>query len=129
MWAYNDPDYLLQIVAWAARDDEVIMHFEGRAISSRSCLDGRPLPIDLDPVSLIVVPASGPHLRTRWDGRCAGREGDPHRWVNPEFHGWWVRPRLPHQRGRGHRQAVRSWRISSATSTRTTTPTTTATSP
>ncbi len=21
---------------------------------------------------------------------CIGREGDPHRWVNPEFHGWWV---------------------------------------
>nr|WP_243402323.1 hypothetical protein [Tamilnaduibacter salinus] len=45
-------------------------------------------PIDLDPVSLIVVP----HLY-RIDaemGRlCANREGDPHRWVNPEFHGWW----------------------------------------
>jgi len=24
------------------------------------------------------------------DGRrCADRPGDPHRWVNPEFHGWW----------------------------------------
>ncbi|MEQ8954240.1 MAG: hypothetical protein RL120_08915, partial [Gammaproteobacteria bacterium] len=21
--------------------------------------------------------------------RCIDREGDPHRWVNPEFHGWW----------------------------------------
>ncbi|HER35573.1 MAG TPA: hypothetical protein ENO19_08935, partial [Halothiobacillaceae bacterium] len=21
--------------------------------------------------------------------RCIGREGDPHRWINPEFHGWW----------------------------------------
>ena len=21
---------------------------------------------------------------------CAGRSGDPHRWINPEFHGWWV---------------------------------------
>src|SRR5690606_29271594 len=35
MWAYNDPDYLLQMVAWAARDDEIIMHFEGQPISSR----------------------------------------------------------------------------------------------
>src|SRR5699024_6557616 len=30
MWAYNDPDYLLQTIVWAARDDEIVMHFEGR---------------------------------------------------------------------------------------------------
>ncbi|WP_440996612.1 hypothetical protein [Arhodomonas sp. SL1] len=89
MWSYNDPDYLLQILAWAARDDEVIMHFEGRAISSRSCLDGRPLPIDLDPASLILVPHLD-HIYHEMGRLCAERGGDPHRWVNPEFHGWWV---------------------------------------
>ncbi|OWV29504.1 hypothetical protein [Halomonas campaniensis] len=90
MWAYNDPDYLLQMVAWAARDDEIIMHFEGQAISSMASLSGvaTQLPIDLDPVSLIVVPHLD-RIYAEMGRRCIGREGDPHRWVNPEFHGWW----------------------------------------
>ena len=25
----------------------------------------------------------------RWGGAAPTGEGDPHRWVNPEFHGWW----------------------------------------
>ena len=91
MWAYNDPDYLLQTIARAARDDEVVMHFEGRPISSQEVDAGlaATLPVDLDPVSLLVVP----HLDRIYAemGRlCIDREGDPHRWVNPEFHGWWA---------------------------------------
>lgn len=90
MWAYNDPDYLLQMVAWAARDDEIIMHFEGQAISSLESASGvaAELPVDLDPVSLIVVPHLD-RIYAEMGRRCIGREGDPHRWVNPEFHGWW----------------------------------------
>lgn len=90
MWAYNDPDYLLQMVAWAARDDEIIMHFEGQPISSRDSLTGVAslTPIDLDPVSLLVVPHLD-RIYAEMGRRCIGREGDPHRWVNPEFHGWW----------------------------------------
>lgn len=90
MWAYNDPDYLLQMVAWAARDDEIIMHFEGQPISSMASLSGvaTELPMDLDPVSLIVVPHLD-RIYAEMGRRCIGREGDPHRWVNPEFHGWW----------------------------------------
>ncbi|WP_280362668.1 hypothetical protein [Nocardia wallacei] len=90
MWAYNDPDYLLQTVAWAARDDEVVMHFEGQPISSRESGAGLAagLPSDLDPVSLLVVPHLD-RIYTEMGRRCVGRPGDPHRWVNPEFHGWW----------------------------------------
>lgn len=90
MWAYNDPDYLLQMVTWAARDDEIIMHFEGQPISSKESLSGvaTSLPIDLDPVSLLVVPHLD-RIYAEMGRRCIGREGDPHRWVNPEFHGWW----------------------------------------
>jgi len=89
MWAYNDPDYLLQMVAWAARDNEIIMHFEGQPVSSAHSAGGvaSQVTLDLDPVSLVVVP----HLDRIYAemGRlCAGREGDPHRWINPEFHGW-----------------------------------------
>lgn len=90
MWAYNDPDYLLQMLVWAARDDEVVMHFEGQAISSRDCQAGvaGETPIDLDPVSLLLVPHLD-RIYAEMGRRCIGREGDPHRWVNPEFHGWW----------------------------------------
>ncbi|MEP4546893.1 MAG: hypothetical protein ABJ000_11995 [Saccharospirillum sp.] len=90
MWAYNDPDYLLQMVAWAARDDEIIMHFEGQPISSCESESGvaSSLPIDLDAVSLLVVPHLD-RIYAEMGRRCIGREGDPHRWVNPEFHGWW----------------------------------------
>lgn len=91
MWAYNDPDYLLQMVVWAARDDEIIMHFEGQPISSRESVSGvaTTLPTDLDPVSLLVVPHLD-RIYAEMGRRCTGREGDPHRWVNPEFHGWWA---------------------------------------
>ncbi|WP_410473425.1 hypothetical protein [Guyparkeria sp. TX1] len=90
MWAYNDPDYMLQMVAWAARDDEIIIHFEGQPISSMASLSGvaTTLPIDLDPVSLLVVPHLD-RIYAEMGRRCIGREGDPHRWINPEFHGWW----------------------------------------
>lgn len=89
MWAYNDPDYLLQMVAWAARDNEIIMHFEGKPVSSAGSRGGvaSMVTLDLDPVSLVVVP----HLDRIYAemGRlCIGRPGDPHQWVNPEFHGW-----------------------------------------
>lgn len=90
MWAYNDPDYLLQMVAWAARDNEIIIHFEGKPVSSATSAGGvaAAVNLDLDPVSLVVVP----HLDRIYAemGRlCVDREGDPHQWVNPEFHGWW----------------------------------------
>lgn len=90
MWAYNDPDYLLQMVIWAARDDEVIMHFEGLPISSRDSKVGvaTELPMDLDPVSLLLVPHLD-RIYVEMGRHCIGREGDPHRWINPEFHGWW----------------------------------------
>ncbi|MBC53975.1 MAG: hypothetical protein CMQ34_09105 [Gammaproteobacteria bacterium] len=99
MWAYNDPDYMLQMVVWAARDDEIVMHFEGQAISSRDSQAGLAsgLVLDLDPVSLLVVPHLD-RIYAEMGRRCVGRDEDPHRWINPEFHGWWT--------GRGFRIAV-----------------------
>ncbi|WP_237066759.1 hypothetical protein [Microbulbifer guangxiensis] len=91
MWAYNDPDYLLYLIQQAARFDEVVMHFEGTPISSAgvAATDLRQLPLDTDPVSVLLVP----HLDKIYHHMgqlCADRGDDPHRWVNPEFHGWWV---------------------------------------
>jgi hypothetical protein len=91
MWAANAPDYLLQIVAWAARDNDVITHFEGKRLSSAALIAQQAsLSLrDVDPVSRVTVP----HLDAIYMemGRlCADRGEDPHRWVNPEFHGWWV---------------------------------------
>ncbi len=92
MWALNDPDYLLHLVLEAAELDTIQMHFEGTPIESATLPAGLggAGPIDADPLSVLLVP----HLDRIYAemGRlCAGREGDPHRWINPEFHGWWVR--------------------------------------
>ncbi len=89
MWAYNDPDYLLQMVAWAARDNEIIMHFEGQPVSSAASRGGvaSEVTLDLDPVSLVVVPHLD-RIYAEMGRMCIGRPGDPHQWVNPEFHGW-----------------------------------------
>lgn len=91
MWSYNDPDYLLHLIAQAARHDGVLMHFEGTPISSAELPINlaRSFSLDTDPVSAILVP----HLDRVYNemGRlCADRGEDPHRWINPEFHGWWV---------------------------------------
>ncbi|MES1954547.1 hypothetical protein [Salinisphaera hydrothermalis] len=91
MWADNDPDYLLQLVAWAARDDEVLLRFEGDLVSSKGLAAGlaKQRPLDVDPVSMILVP----HLDRIYIemGRlCGERDDDLHRWIHPEFYGWWV---------------------------------------
>jgi hypothetical protein len=91
MWAYNDPDYLMQLLAWAARDDAVTMHFEGTPLDSSELPAGLVdvLHLDLDAVSLVLVP----HLDRIYLGMgrlAAARAEDPHKWINPEFHGWWV---------------------------------------
>jgi len=89
MWAYNDPDYLLQMVAWAARDNEIVIHFEGQPVSSARSVGGvaSEVTLDLDPVSLVVVPHLD-RIYVEMGRLCVGRQGDPHKWVNPEFHGW-----------------------------------------
>ncbi|MGJ7460681.1 hypothetical protein ACR80S_06100 [Halomonas sp. MA07-2] len=88
MWAYNTPAELLRVVAWAARDDEVIMRFEGNSLSSRELGAGLATepPVEVDAVSLLTVP----HLdRVYFEmgRRSIGRGEDPHKWVNAEFHG------------------------------------------
>ncbi|WP_373190661.1 hypothetical protein [Halomonas sp.] len=91
MWGQNDPDYLLHLVTQAARIDTVMMHFEGQAINSGALPAGLAsgAPLDADPVSVVLVP----HLDRIYAemGRlCSDRNDDPHIWINPEFHGWWV---------------------------------------
>lgn len=91
MWAYNDPDYLLQLVARAARDDGVLTRFEGARVSSRSLEAGlaKEPPLDVDAVSLILVPHLD-RIYMEMARLCGQREDDLHRWINPEFYGWWV---------------------------------------
>lgn len=91
LWAYSDPDYLLQLLAWAGRDDGILMEFHGRQLSSAFLQQGAAgtIGIDIDPVSQILVP----HLDKIYAEmtRLATRAGeDPHIYVNPEFHGWRV---------------------------------------
>jgi hypothetical protein len=91
MWSFNDADFLLQLIAWAARDDDVILRFEGQQITSQHLEAGlaKEPPTDVDPVSLILIP----HLDRLYGemGRlCGVRDDDLHRWINPEMYGWWV---------------------------------------
>lgn len=91
LWSYANPDYLLQLVHWCLRDNSVTMHFEGAPITSAELGAGvvQSWNFDLDTLSLVLVP----HLDRIYMemGRRAGDRGeDPHRWINPEFHGWWV---------------------------------------
>ncbi|MCL7943708.1 hypothetical protein [Marinobacter sp. ATCH36] len=88
MWAYNMPAELLRILAWAARDDEIVMRFEGNSISSRDLgagLASEP-PVDVDAVSLLTVPHLD-RIYFEMGRRSIGRGEDPHKWVNAEFHG------------------------------------------
>jgi hypothetical protein len=91
MWAFNDADYLLQLVAWAARDDEVLTRFEGQSVSSKGLDAGlaKEPPVDVDPVSLILVPHLD-RIYMEMGRMCGVRTDDLHRWINPEFYGWWV---------------------------------------
>lgn len=88
MWAYNMPAELLRILAWAARDDEIVMRFEGNSISSRELGTGlaNEPPVDVDAVSLLTVPHLD-RIYFEMGRRSVGRGEDPHKWVNAEFHG------------------------------------------
>jgi len=88
MWAFNAPAELLRIVAWAARDDEIMMRFEGNSISSRELGAGLATepPVHVDAVSLLTVPHLD-RIYFEMGRRSAGRGEDPHKWVNAEFHG------------------------------------------
>ena len=91
LWAQNDPGILLGLVAHAARDGNVVMYFEGQPIESKDVERGvaEEIHSELDPISLLLTP----HLdRIYWEmsRRALDRDEDEHKWVNPEFHGWWV---------------------------------------
>jgi hypothetical protein len=91
LWSQVDPGYLLELIMWAARDAEIDMHFEGALIRSTELSEGliEDFHTELDMVSLLLVP----HLdKIYWEmgRRIVGRGEDGHRWINPEFHGWWV---------------------------------------
>ena len=91
MWSQVEPDYLLHIIYQASQFDAVLMHFEGTEINSANLPAGLAGfgPIDADPVSVLLV-AHLDRIYAKMGQLCIGREGDPHRWINPEFHGWWV---------------------------------------
>ncbi|AEF38777.1 hypothetical protein [Hoyosella subflava] len=91
MWSYGDPSYLLYLLYHAARYDTILMHFEGQPIWSAELPDALAAPtlLDADPVSAVLVPHLD-RVYAEMGRRCDDRGEDPHRWINPEFHGWWV---------------------------------------
>lgn len=91
LWSQNDAGYLLELIARAARDDELVMHFEGHEIRSSALSFGltQELHTELDPVSLLLTPHLD-KIYMEMSRLTIGRGEDGHKWVNPEFHGWWV---------------------------------------
>lgn len=91
LWSQNDAGYLLELIACAARDDEIVMHFEGDAIHSGELSFGlaSELHTELDPVSLVLTQHID-RIYMEMSRRTIGRGEDGHKWVNPELHGWWV---------------------------------------
>ncbi|MGR3802808.1 hypothetical protein [Marinibacterium profundimaris] len=91
LWALNDPDYLLHLITQVAEFDTLQMQFEGVQINSADLPVGLAGsgPIDADPVSVLLV-AHLDRIYAEMGRHCAGRPGDPHKWINPQFHGWWV---------------------------------------
>jgi len=91
LWAQNDIGYLLEVIAYAAREDDLIADFEGQIIYSNAMSTGmaKELHTELDTVSLLLTPHID-RIYVEMGRRTIGREGDGHRWVNPEQHGWWV---------------------------------------
>lgn len=91
LWAQSDTGYLLELITDAARDGCIEMHFEGETINSRELQAGlaEELHTELDPVSLVLVPHLD-RIYAEMGRRIANRDEDGHKWINPEFHGWWV---------------------------------------
>ena len=91
IWALNDPDYLFWLLAQVTANDRIIMYFEGDALDSATLPTGlaQNTPLDADPVSVLLVPHLD-RIYAEMGRRVAGRPDDPHRWINPELHGWWV---------------------------------------
>jgi len=91
LWSQNDVGFLLDLITRAASDDDVLMYFEGDAIQASGLTVGlaKQLHTELDPVSLVLTHHLD-KIYMEMSRRTIGRPGDGHRWVNPEFHGWWV---------------------------------------
>lgn len=91
LWAGSNPGFLLEILRACARDNDLVMYFEGKPLQSSKLSGGllQSLHTELDIVSLVLVP----HLdRIYWamGKEIVDRGEDGHKWINPEFHGWWV---------------------------------------
>ncbi len=89
LWSRHEPNFLLELVATAARNNLVEIEFEGVALNSAELLGGVAgghIDDRLDPVSRLLVP----HLDRLYDEfmrRAALRGEDGHKWVNRALYG------------------------------------------
>ncbi len=89
LWSRHEPNYLLELVTTAARNNLVLIEFEGVSLNSAELLGGvagGSIDERLDPVSRLLVP----HLDRLYDEfmrRAALRGEDGHKWVNRALYG------------------------------------------
>jgi hypothetical protein len=91
LWAQHAAGLLIELLIAAARDDNIELPFESQTLHSGKLHGSKPLDLDLDldPVSLVLVP----HLDRLYDQLMklvALRGEDGHKWVNPALYGRWV---------------------------------------
>lgn len=91
LWSQYDIRKLLNFITSVARDNNLVMAFEGELIHSTLLLNGVASEInqDLDPVSIVLVP----HLDKIYNemmNRTLLRGEDGHKWVNREFYGEYI---------------------------------------
>ncbi|NHM29368.1 hypothetical protein [Neobacillus terrae] len=91
LWAQHGIGQLLDLLARAARDNDIDITFEGEVIHSSQIEGGvaDEIHYELDSVSVVLVP----HLDKVYNEmmkRTFLRGEDGHKWVNPEFYGEWI---------------------------------------
>ena len=91
MWSQHAPAKLIDMIITVATQNNLVMRFENRDLTSNLLLKGllEKLDYNLDPVSVVLVP----HLDKIYNEMMklsSGRGEDPHKWVNPLMYGQWI---------------------------------------
>ncbi|MTI23106.1 hypothetical protein E1176_18905 [Fulvivirga sp. RKSG066] len=91
MWSQHAPAKLINMVITAATLNNLSFRFEGKEIEADKLGHGlvKQMDFSLDAVSVVLVPLLD-KIYNEMMKLAAGREDDPHKWVNPAMYGQWI---------------------------------------
>jgi len=91
MWSRHSPGKLLEMLVTAAVADEVKVRYQGELISSSIIQNQQQFDLDLDPVSVVLVPLlDNIYKQMIQKAQLRFPFEDPHITVNPAFYGLWI---------------------------------------